>query len=131
MTSCVEHKLEKQKQRYDQHTMVCQFVPDETVFVRNFGEGDTWLDGEIVNAPGPRSYNVKLSDNSIVRCHADHIHHRSVNSPEQNIDNDFNDTVPIIVQGAIPADNVASPEVVPFRYSTRISRPPNRLLDNI
>jgi len=66
MTSRVEHKLEKQKQRYDQHTTVHQFVPDETVFVHNFGEGDTWLAGEIVNVPGPRSYNVKLSDNRIV-----------------------------------------------------------------
>ena len=47
---------------YDQHTTVRQFVPDDTVFVRNFGEGDTWLAETIVNAPGPRSYNVKLSD---------------------------------------------------------------------
>ena len=102
MASHVEHKQERQKQRYDQHTTARQFVPDETVFVRNFGEGDTWLAGKIVNAPGPRSYNIKLSDNRIVRRHADHIHHCSVNSPEQSIDNDFNDTIPIIVQGTIP-----------------------------
>jgi len=48
-----------------------------------------------------------------------------VNSPEQSIDNDLDDTaVPIIVQGTIP-DNVALPEIVPLRWSTRISRPPN------
>ena len=57
LTSRVEHKQKLQKQRYDQHTTVCQFVPDDAVYVRNFGEGDTWLAGTIVNAPGSRSYN--------------------------------------------------------------------------
>ena len=78
----MEKRQDKQKQRYDQHTTARQFVPDETVFVHNFGGGDTWLAGKIVNAPGPRSYNIKLSDDRIVRRHADHIRHRSVNSPE-------------------------------------------------
>ena len=39
----------------------------------NFAQGDTWLAEKMVNAPGPRSYNVKLSDDRIVRRHADHI----------------------------------------------------------
>ena len=73
LTSRVEHKQKLQKQRYDQHTTVRQFVPDDAVYVRNFGEGDTWLAGTIVNAPGPRSYNVKLSDGRVVRHHVDHI----------------------------------------------------------
>ena len=66
MASHVERKQELQKQRYDQHTKPRQFVSDEAVFVRNFVQGDTWLAGKIVNAPGPHSYNVKLSDDRIV-----------------------------------------------------------------
>ena len=41
--------------------------------MRNFAQGDTWLAGKIVNAPGLHSYNVKLSDDRIMRSHADHI----------------------------------------------------------
>ena len=44
----------------------------------NFAQGDTWLAGKIVNAPGPCSYNVKLPDDRRVRCHANHIQPRSV-----------------------------------------------------
>ena len=123
----MEHKQQLQKQRYDQHTTARQFIPDETVFVRNFGEGDSWLP---VNAPGSRSYNVKLSDNRIVRRHADHILSRSVDLPEQNPNNDLDDTIPIVVPGTNPfADNMVPS--VPLRRSTRVSRPPDRLLHNI
>ena len=130
LTSRVEHKQELEKQRYDKHTTVCQFIPDETVFVRNFGKGDSWLPGIIVNAPGPHSYNVKLSGNRVVRCHADHIRSRSVDLPAQNPNNDLDDTIPIVVPDTNPpADNMVPS--VPLRRSTRVSRPPDRLLRNI
>ena len=117
LISRVEHKQELQKQRYDQHTTVRQFIPDETVFVRNFGEGDSWLPGIIVNAPGPRSYNVKLSDNRVVRRHADHIRSCSVDLPAQNPNNDLDDTIPIVVPDTNPpADNMVPS--VPLRRST-------------
>ena len=60
LASRVEHKQELQKQSHDQQTKMRQFVPDDAVFVHNFAQGDPWLAGTIVNAPGPRSYNVKL-----------------------------------------------------------------------
>ena len=102
-------KQELQKQRYDQHTTARQFIPDETVFVQNFGEGDSWLPGIIVNAPGSRSYIVKLSDNRVMRHHADHICSRSVDLPEQNPNNDLDDTIPIVVPGTNPpADNMVA-----------------------
>ena len=125
LTSCVEHKQKLQKQRYDQHTTVRQFVPDDAVYVRNFGEGDTWLAGTIVNAPGPRSYNVKLSDDRVVRRHADHICFRCL--PDQISDTSSDGTIPFpTISDAIPpADNVVPS--VPLRRSTRTSRPPDRL----
>ena len=125
LTSCAEHKQKLQKQRYDQHTTVCQFVPDDAVYVRNFGEGDTWLAGTIVNAPGPRSYNVKLFDDRVVRRHADHICFCCL--PDQISDASSDGTIPFpTISDAIPpADNVVPS--VPLRRSTRTSRPPDRL----
>ena len=106
MASHVECKQELQKQTYDQHTKPRQFVSDEAVFVRNFVQGDTWLAGKIVNAPGPRSYNVKLSDDRIVRRHADHIRPRSADLPEELTDNALDDTIPITVSDQnSPANN--------------------------
>ena len=82
------------------------------------------------NAPDPCSYNVKLSDNRAVRCHADYIRSRSVDLPEQNPNNDLDDTIPIVVPGTNPpADNMVPS--VPLRCSTRVSRPPDRLSHNI
>ena len=45
---------------------VCQFIPDEAVFMCNFSQGDPWLAGNIVNTPGPHYYNVKLYDDRMV-----------------------------------------------------------------
>ena len=95
------------------------------MYVWNFGEGDTWLAGTIVNAPGPRSYNVKLSDDRVVRRHADHIRFRCL--PDQISDTSSDGTIPFpTISDAIPpVDNVVPS--VPLRRSTRTSRPPDRL----
>ena len=119
LTSRVEHKQKLQKQRYDQHTTVHQFVPDDTVYVRNFGEGDTWLAGTIVNTPGPRSYIVKLSDDRVVRRYADHICFCYL--PDHISDTSSDGTIPFptISDVTSPADNVVPS--VPLRCSTRTS----------
>ena len=127
MASHVEHKQELQKQRYDKHTKPRQFISDEAVFVCNFAQGDTWLAGKIVNAPGPRSYNVKLSDDRIVRRHADHIRPRSEDLSEESTDNALDEIITITISDQNPpANNVVPP--IPLRCSTRISRPPDRLV---
>ena len=127
MATRVEQKQLMQKQRYDKHTKVRQFVPGEAVYVRNFAQGDTWLAGKIVNAPGPRSYNVKLSDDRIVRRHVDHIRPHSADLPDKSSDNVLDETIPITVsEQNLPENNNTAPPV-PLRRSTRISRPPDRL----
>ena len=130
LASRVEHKQELQKQSHDQQTKMHQFVPDEGVFVRNFAQGDPWLAGTIVNAPGPRSYNLKLFDNRMVRHHVDHIRAHSMVLPESSADNALDETIPITVSDSnSPAHNISP--LAPLRHSTRISRPPNRLIHNI
>ena len=95
------------------------------MYVRNFGEGDTWLAGTIVNAPGPRSYNVKLSDDRVVRRHADHIRFHYLPDQISNTSSDGTIPFPTISDVIPPADNVLPS--VPLRRSTRTSRPPDRL----
>ena len=126
MASHVEHKQELQKQRYDKHTKPRQFVSDEALFVRNFAQGDTWLAGKIVNAPDPCSYNVKLSDDRIVRRHADHIRPRSADLPKSS-DNALDETIPITVSAQNPPANNNIPPI-PLRRSTKVSQPPDRLI---
>ena len=76
--------------------------------MRNFGEGDTWLAGTIVNAPGLRTYNVKLSDDRVVRRHADHI--RFCYSPDEISDTSSDDTIPIpTISDVIPPADKAVP----------------------
>ena len=35
--------------------------------------GDGWLPGAVEKTSGPLSFNIKLQDGRIVRCHIDHI----------------------------------------------------------
>ena len=123
LTSHVQNKQQLQKERYDQHTKPRNFLPDEPVFIRNFGKGDTWLAGIISKRQSAQTYDIKLPDNKILRRHVDHIRPRSVD-PIQPTDNDDNqhDVIPIPTS----SDNATPPSTL--RRSTRVSRPPDRLI---
>ena len=73
------------------------FLPDESIFVLNFGQGDTWLAGIISKPQGPQTYNVKLPDNRVIHHHVDHIRPRSVDPNIQPTDNHdiLDDLIPI------------------------------------
>ena len=73
LMSHVQNKQQLQKERYDQHTKPRHFLPDEPVFIRNFGKGDTWLAGIINKRQSAQTYGIKLPDNRILHCHVDHI----------------------------------------------------------
>ena len=46
--------------------------------MRNFGKGDTWIPGHIVQTTGPVSFKVLLEEGHIIcRRHLDHLHSRS------------------------------------------------------
>ena len=46
---------------------------NENVFVRNYGTGNKWIPGEIIQSTGPVSFKVKTNDGLLLRRHADHI----------------------------------------------------------
>ena len=127
ITSHVQDKQQLQKDRYDHHTKPRHFLPDAAVFVCNFGQGDKWLPGIISKAQGPRTYNIKLSDNRIIRRHVDHIRPRSVEVDFQPADGD--DTLDDIIPLSTSSNTVLPPESL--RRSTRVSCPPNRLIYSI
>ena len=45
----------------------------DTVYARNFREGEGWLPGHIVEVAGPVSYNIQLDDGLHWKRHQDHI----------------------------------------------------------
>ena len=62
-----------QKQHHDKSAIEREFSVKDHVYVRNFGRGDKWVQGEIVESTGPVSYKVKTNQGVVVRRHADHI----------------------------------------------------------
>ena len=90
----VEEKQEKQKARHDQRAKSRTFRDGDLVFVKNFGVGDRWLPGRIVDVSGPVSFHVQLEDGRRKRCHQDHLRlraavDRSSETPEGLMDASF------------------------------------------
>ena len=78
LESRVEHNQQRQK-GHDQHARERQFSVSDSVYVRNFGQGEVWFPGVISEVTGPVSYTTELTDGSgkTVRRHQDHVwrHH--------------------------------------------------------
>jgi len=62
-----------QKLNHDRSAIEREFGVNDSVYVRNFGRGERWIPGEIVQSTGPVSYKVKTSEGLLVRRHADQI----------------------------------------------------------
>ena len=68
----METKLLGQKENYDKRARERTFAETDRVYVRNFGRGETWLAGDIVQTLGPVSFQVQL-----VRRHQNQIRKRT------------------------------------------------------
>ena len=93
------------------------------MFIRNFGKGDTWLAGIISKTQSTQTYDIKLPDNRILYRHVDHIRPRSID-PIQPTDNDDNQHDVIL----FPTSSDNATPLSTLRRSTRVSRPPDRLI---
>nr|XP_055046280.1 LOW QUALITY PROTEIN: uncharacterized protein K02A2.6-like [Misgurnus anguillicaudatus] len=69
----VRAQQEKQKFRHDQHAKDRSFQEGEAVFIKNFGRGQKWLSGVVLENSGPQSVIVKVSDGRCMRRHKDHV----------------------------------------------------------
>ena len=95
------------------------------MFIREFHRGaakPTWLSGTVIQKDGGPNYEIKLSDNQIVRRHTDHVcsneSDREDVSPREEVDD-----VPIPVIQPTP---VNTPISVELRRSQRVRKPPER-----
>ncbi len=133
MARRVQNSQQRQKRNHDQHVKPRAFAVGNTVSVRNFGSGATWLVGAVEKALGPLSYQIKLEDGRLVRRHVDHLRARvsttemSAESSEEDFLADTISVPPTVVpvsetdESAVPA-----PESEP-RHSTRNRQSPDRL----
>ena len=46
---------------------------EKECYVKNFGQGEKWLQGEIVKQKGPVTFEIKLQDGRIFQRHQDHV----------------------------------------------------------
>ena len=71
-SSVSQHQC-KQKLNYDRTSSEREFGIHDSVYVRNYGKGERWIPGQIVESTGPVSYKVRANDGLLMRRHADQI----------------------------------------------------------
>ena len=80
----VQQQQQKQKTQHDRRCTNCSYQQGDSVLARNFRQGSTndltRLPGKILKPAGPLSYEIKLSNDQIIRRHTDHIRPSEVNS---------------------------------------------------
>ena len=76
----VEKSQFRQKDAHDATSRKREFIVGQSVYARNFREGDKWLPGHIVKVNGAVSFDIKLTDGRQWRRHQDHIRSRLTNT---------------------------------------------------
>ena len=69
----VEERQQKQKAQHDHRARSRTFRVGDAIFLKNFGAGQRWLPGQIVEMTGPVSFQVLLEDGRRKRCHQDQL----------------------------------------------------------
>ena len=78
IAATVKQKQQEQKRTHDFHVVSRTFQEGDTVYTRDFCQGQSWLTGTIVKFSGPVSYEVKTDDGQLIHRHQDHLRKRSV-----------------------------------------------------
>ena len=74
----VEQKQQEQKHTYDFHVVSRTFQEGDTMYARDFYQGQSWLTDTIVKCSGLVSYKVKTNDCQLIRRQQDQLRKRSV-----------------------------------------------------
>ena len=128
MSSHVMIKQAAQKSGFDKSSKERTLKIGDPVYVRNFSQGKKWLSGIIIKMHGLRTFEVKLSDDRVVRRHLDHIRYQTTDQAEE-------------IQEDLPLDLLPVPEKVStqetpppmmeLRRSSRAHCPPDRYTPDI
>ena len=73
----IEQKQQQQKHSHDAHAIARQFQEGDSVYARDFRQGQSWLTGTIVKRLGPVSFKVETNNGQIIYRHQDQIRKRS------------------------------------------------------
>jgi hypothetical protein len=132
LSSTVEAKQEKWP-GVDRRERV--FQPGDNIYVRNYGQGDAWLPGTVVDKRSSTSMGVQC-DRGMVHVHADQARARRT-TPDTPMSSDgVSDDDDIYVPPATPTVAALPPtqsprgqgqQTVPLRRSTREKKPVDRL----
>ena len=99
--------------------------------MRNFSSGPTWLPGTVIATRGPLSFEVKLTDDRVVRRHIDHVRSRTAGTFVSTDDQDDLDDVDLpTISPEEPTRGAQVEDTPPSepRRSTRVRHPPDRLM---
>ena len=126
--SYVHSQQENQKSVHDQCTKQSEFAVGVQIFMRNFGPGNSWLSGKVVQQRGPLSYLVKFEDGRYFRHHLDHLRIRT--GPGSTLASETSSYLPwpdVTTPNSCHQPTVPTqPTPPPLRHSSRPSNPPDR-----
>ena len=129
----VRQNQSKQKMYHDAHSRARDFKEGDAVYVCSFDGTNKWLPGTILAKQGPLSFKVTLDDDRVVRRHIDHVRSRmSSDIPVEAVTSVPSDVLPFSMDDDPEqhSEPVTS-ENNTVRRSSRISRPPTRLIEEI
>ena len=152
-SSVSQHQC-KQKLNYDRTSSEREFGIYDSVYVRNYGKGERWIPGQIVESTGPVSYKVRANDGLLMRRHADQIRVTCAQEYESDTplssgtsDIPLPDSKSVVVDlgkpespasirpqpltnqcESQPNQGSGSPNPRPLRRSNRITKAPDRLV---
>ena len=106
----------KQKEGKDQNTKLRHFVMGQSVMVKNFPAGPTWVPGVIAQQLGPLTYMIEISAGKFWKRHVDHVKDypsKGLSSAPVNLESDNNEDYEFfapLVRGSNEENNAASEE---------------------
>ncbi len=105
----VESKQQRQKDQHDGSSRDRGFSIGDLVYAKNFGQGQRWWPGKVVEVTGPVSYRVSLESGHIVRRHQDHMRIRR-NGNTQEVEPETTFDQPVAVE--IPPSEADHPRII-------------------
>ena len=105
------HKDKKRKSKVEEPIeLLPKFKVEDAIFARNYGRGDTWVPGKIIEVLGVRNFKVQLQNygNLIWKRHSDQLMHRCLSEQPVNSNNNF---VPNFISSGIVSNKPNNEEV--------------------
>ena len=114
----VQKQQSAMKRSADKHSKMRQFRLNDTVLVKNFAAGPTWLRGKVTETLNEVMYIIELQDGREVRRHVDHIRHYTPSgeddrSRQEMLHQDTNPQPEILTRQARYPSQIENPIAVP------------------